>query len=230
MANLELVALSAAEMAPTQQALSTWCDQKVDAITGELADLREHLLLAQANGWRLRGLQASITRTERRITYYQKMRDAVDAGYIIVPNFPVRLLAVRVDRMSPPHTEAQYSSSHKFEAKPQQLASGEGRYVDDRVLITDESYDDRSDPAKPKHVSRWLSGDYDETPDFPYALVKPAVLAATQRAMALKIFDTIGMVAEGRQDPIIVGQLLDPRGNERRVTFFIAWWLNTATL
>jgi len=30
--------------------------------------------------------------------------------------------------------------------------------------------------------------------------------------------------------PLIVGRLLDPRGNGRMVTFFIAWWLNTADL
>jgi hypothetical protein len=75
-----------------------------------------------------------------------------------------------------------------------------------------------------------VSTGYDE-PDFPFALVKPAVLDATQRAMALKVFDTIGVVQnDSGRDPIMVGQLLDPRGNGRLVTFFIAWWLDTSTL
>jgi hypothetical protein len=228
--NLQLVALSAAEMVPTQTALSAWCDRKVDALAAELADLREHLLLATANGWKLRGLQASISRTEKRIVYYEKIKDAVDAGYVLVPNFPVRVLAVRVDRDKQPQTTASYEGASEFNAKAELLPSGEGRYVDDRLFTTDESYDRTTAEGKKEHVRLYQSGDYD-VPDFPHALVKPAVLAATQRAMAFKIFDRVGMVenTSGR-DPIMVGQLLDPRGNDRLVTFFIAWWLNTESL
>lgn len=79
-------------------------------------------------------------------------------------------------------------------------------------------------------VRRVVSGDYD-APDFPFLAVKPAVLAATQNAMALRVFDEIGTVQNSAgRDPIIVGRLLDPRGNGRVSTFFIAWWLNTADL
>ena len=74
--------------------------------------------------------------------------------------------------------------------------------------------------------------DYDD-PDFPVVLVKPVVLDATRRAMALRIFDRIGVVTGRKQDPIVVGEIIDPRTNlrwshrsQRRVTFFIAWWLN----
>jgi hypothetical protein len=73
---------------------------------------------------------------------------------------------------------------------------------------------------------------------FPVQAVKPIVLDATQRALAMKIFDSIGVVQNGgaggfvqrRGDPIVVGRLIDPRGNGRMVTFFVAWWLNTKDL
>jgi hypothetical protein len=67
--------------------------------------------------------------------------------------------------------------------------------------------------------------------DFPLQGVMPEVLRATSRAMALKLFDQLGVVLNnGGRDPIVVGQLLDPKGNSRLVTFFVAWWLNTDTL
>lgn len=49
--------------------------------------------------------------------------------------------------------------------------------------------------------------------------------------MALKVFDQIGRVqtSSGR-DPVLIGQLLDPRGNGRRASFFIAWWVDTREL
>jgi len=229
MDDLNLVALSPAEMPATQAALSEWCVGKVKAIEGELRDLREHFLIATSNGWKLAGLQASINRAEKRITYYGKVKDAVDAGYLIVPNFPVTVLTVRVARDRQPQ-EVTESHWREFSATPQMLPSGEGRYVDDRVAKEDHSYTVQKD-GKTEKVYHYVSGAYEE-PDFPFRAVKPAVIAAADRAMALRIFDRIGMVhnASPGRDPIIVGQLLDPRGNGRVSTFFIAWWLNTADL
>ena len=225
-----LVALSPGEMPATQQALSDWCVHKRTALEQELKDLEEHWLIASANGWKLRGLQASIQRTKKRLVYYDKVKTAVESGYLIVPNFPVTVLAIRVDRPRQRRTVSTYERSSSFDAKPALLPSGEGRYVDERLLVSDESYTEPDGKGGTKIVRKYVSGDYDE-PDFPFAAVKPAVLAATQRAMALRVFDQIGMVLNtGGRDPIMVGRLLDPRGNGRCSTFFIAWWLNTRDL
>ena len=186
--------------------------------------------MAAGNGWKLRGLRAAIRRTVQRIVYYQKMQEAVGAGFLLVPNFPVTVLAVRVKGARMRQVESEWAGSNKFDAKPEMLPAGEGRYVDDHVFHTDESYDTADGKGGTEHVQRYVSSDY-AAPDFPFAMVKPAVLQRTQAAMALRIFDTIGMVenSSGR-DPIMVGQLIDPRGNDRRTTFFLAWWLNTRDL
>lgn len=231
MNDLALVALNPQDLAPTQVALGEWCLRKIEEIKTELADLQEHLIIAVSNGWKLRGLQASINRSEKRITYYDKIKDAVAAGYLIVPNFPVTVMAVRVNRRKQPERAANYEHSHKITtATPELLPAGDGRYVDDKLFTVDESYEELQPDGKTKTIRKYVSGEYDE-PDFPFAAVKPAVLDAAQRAMALKVFDTIGVVQnQTGRDPIIVGQLIDPRGNDRRCTFFIAWWLNTADL
>lgn len=227
--DLALVALTPADMAPAQAELLTWCDRKVAAVKAELADLEANLEIATASGWKHASVVASINRAAKRVLYYEKIQAAVAAGYLIVPNFPVDVFAVRVQRAKPRETEASYSRSGKFDAKPELLAAGEGRYVDDRVFTIDESYTETQE-GKERRVDRHVSADYDAV-DFPVTMVKPAILSATQRAMALKVFDQIGVVQnQSGRDPIIVGQLLDPRGNGRRATFFVAWWLNTRDL
>jgi len=225
--DLALVALSPADLAPTQAALGGWCVEKVAALQREQTDLEEHLLIATANGWKLAGLNSALNRVARRITYYEKIKVAVEAGYLVVPNFPVTTLAVRVQREKPPHETRDYKYSH-FGAKAQLLPAGEGRYVDDTLIHRDESFTVEKD-GKKEHKTLLVSDSYDE-PDFPFTLVKPAVLDATQRAMALKVFDEIGSVTHRSGDPIMVGRILDPRGTGRCITFFIAWWLNTAVL
>lgn len=229
MNDLNLVALSPIDLAPTQTSLSAWCTEKIALLKNELAELDEHLLIAKSNGWKLSALNASLNRTAKRVTYYEKLQLAVQEGYLIVPNFPVTTLAVRVAREKPTGT-ASYQYSSTFNAKSGQLPAGEGRYVDDRVFTEDHTAKIPDGNGGTKTHAHFVASSYDE-PDFPFAMVKPVVLAAAQKAMALKVFDEIGMVqnTSGR-DPIIVGRLLDPRGNGRCCTFFIAWWLNTADL
>jgi len=94
----------------------------------------------------------------------------------------------------------------------------------------DEQYEAKNYDGKPIIKTRYTSADYDVV-DFPVSVVKPSILKATQQAMALKLFDQMGIVQnQVGNDPIVVGQLLDPRGNRRCVTFFVAWWLDTASL
>lgn len=228
--DVTLVALRPADMAPAQTDLVAWCDRKIAAVQRELADLETNLELATEHGWKHRSVEASLNRTRKRVLYYEKMKAAVEAGYVIIPNFPIDVFAVRVQRAKQREATSNYPYHAGYkEAKPELLPAGAGRYVDDQLFTSDESYDETID-GKTKHVSRYVSGDYD-TVDFPVTLVKPVVIEAIGRAMAQKVFDRMGTVQnQGGHDPIVVGQLLDPRGNRRCVTFFVAWWLDTASL
>jgi hypothetical protein len=228
--DLTLVALTPADMVPAQQELLDWCDRKVAAVKAEQADLETNLELATAHGWKHASVVATLNRTAKRVLYYEKIKAAVEAGYLIVPNFPIDVFAVRVQRRKQPQTKAEYQSSPYFDAKAELLPAGEGRYVDDRVFTTPEEYETTDYQNKPVTRTRYVSGDYDAV-DFPVTLVKPAILQAAQRAMALQLFDQVGTVSnQGGRDPIVVGRLLDPRGNGRCTTFFVAWWLDTASL
>lgn len=130
------------------------------------------------------------------------------------------------------------------------LPVGTGRYVDETNPHRDLSYDSKernpqTGEIKTVHHRQTQITAYDEGVDFPVALVRPEILAATERAMALKIFDEIGVVhgqgtmskRQRRSDPIVIGRTLDGGkgrgyGGEPKhfVTFFIAWWLDTRAL
>jgi len=229
--DLTLVALTPADMVPAQRELVAWCERKVAAVKAELADLETNLELATEHGWKHASVAAAVTRTQRRIYYYEKMKTAVEAGYLIVPNFPINVFAVRVKRAKQREATASYRHREDYKtAKAELLPAGEGRYVDDELFTRDESYTKDLGNGKTQEIGHFVSDKYDEV-DFPVTLVKPAILQAAQRAMALRVFDEVGLVANsGGKDPIVVGRLLDPRGNGRCTTFFIAWWLDTASL
>jgi len=229
--DLTLVALTPADMVPAQAHLVDWCARKILTVKAELADLETNLELATEHGWKHTTVAAALNRTAKRVDYYEKIKAAVEAGYLIVPNFPINVFAVRVARAKQPQKTAQYSYNPEYKtARAELLPAGEGRYVDEELFTSDESYDVTKPDGKKERVNLYVSGDYD-TPDFPVALVKPAILQAASRAMALKVFDEMGTVRnQTGRDPIVVGRLRDPRGNGRGVTFFVAWWLDTASL
>lgn len=230
-----IVALTPAEMPAAQQSLIEWADRTVTQLEGEIKELEEHRQIAQANGWKLKAVVAQLSRAKRRIAYYQKIAAAVRAGYLILPNMPVDVFAVRVHRESPPTQEGDRWA--QFRAEPELLPPSEGRYVGSTLTRVDASYTERIPGKEDKQIARFLSDEYTDV-DFPVKAVKPIVLEATARAMGLKLFDQFGIVRDNgvrrqwprRGDPIVVGQLIDPRGNGKGVTFFVAWWLDTSTL
>jgi hypothetical protein len=228
--NMALVALTPAEMPDQQRALAEWCGRKVDAVQRELATFRQLEDEAKVGGFRQATFTTLVRRAEKRIDYYKKIRMAVEHGYLIVPNMPIDLFAVRVQRKTPPKQESSYRSG--FAAQAEALPAGAGRYVDETLFHDTVQIPATTHDNKPTTKTQYFSTNYDEDVDFPLRGVHPRVLQATGRAMALKLFDELGVVqnrARGR-DPIVVGRLLDPRGGGRVSTFFVAWWLNTADL
>lgn len=238
-----LVALTPAELPGTQAALGDWCLQKMRSLGQEYRELSENLAIAKKNRWSRGGLITAVRRVKGRIQYYRKIRVAVQAGYLIVPNFPIEVIAVRVSRNAPARKEGRWDSDVNT-AQPELLPPGAGRYVDGVTFTQDASYN-RTDPQtnKSELVRRRASAEFDPDIDFPVIGVKPIIMEATARAMALKVFDRIGVANHSGQtrssrqrkaDPIIIGQLIDPkykgRWNEKVVSFFVAWWLDTDVL
>lgn len=236
--NLTMIALTPQDMGPVQSDLMGWCQAKIVELSLELKEARQNFRQAKAMKWKSQSWQRVATTLIRRMLYYTKIKAAVRAGYLIVPNFPVEVLAVRVDRSTPKPMAGAYPTSVNEAKADLGLPPGVGHYVDEMIPTYDCSYLETID-GKQTRISQVARRSGYGTPDFPAMLVKPVVLEATERAMSLMIFDRIGLVQQGyrgmsaarkRSDPIVVGQILDGGSRypeDHRVTFFIAWWLDT---
>jgi hypothetical protein len=105
------------------------------------------------------------------------------------------------------------------------LAIGEGEYRNPFPLIETDTW---TNGEGKKETSRTAT-DWDEL-EFPVTMAKPLIMEATSRAMALQIFDEIGIFPPTKkEDPVIIGRihLKKSRYNDRTISFMIAWHLNT---
>ena len=231
--DVQLVARSPDDMQRAQQSLSAWVSQKIAILERDFDDATQNSRLAVSSKISPKVFDRQCDMLRRRIQFYEKIQQAVGAGYCIVPNFPVDIFAIRTTRKAPKRGESTYSLS-RFEQHPMKLPAGAGEYQDNLPVVSSrvESRTDREGKEIQQRV--YYPSDWPEEIDFPVSVVKPVVMSATTQAMALKCFDSLG-IAGGRHqkgDPIVVGHIYDPRdrGFYRFVTFLIAWWVDTRDL
>lgn len=223
-----LAALSAGEMPAVQKQLTDWLSRKLAAITTDISMFEENIRVAERANMKTGAFKSVLARSRRLFNYYEKLKVAVHNGYVIIPDLQATTIAVRVDKEKPSqqHTHSDWKART---AVPQpSLPAGVGRYVDDENHIDTWKVDSTNYKNEPCKIDMHVATDFDEEIDFPMLVVKPVVLEATQQAMALNVFDRIGVVGARRKDPLVVGEILGPNGKKQ--VFFIAWWLDVETL
>lgn len=224
-------ARNATEMAAAQTRLVQWSASRVATIDAELVDARENLRVAQESKWRAGPFQSLVKRLEKRREFYDKVRLALEAGYAIVPDMDVELIAIRTKRAQPRKKESIYVRD-AARAKSELPPAGEGDYVAPAVRYDSEQRTETNSQGKEfERTHFWPSGEFDDV-DFPFRLAKPAVLSATAEAMALKVFDEIGVLPRTRgSDPMIIGRVSLRQGwTTKSVNFVIAWFIDTKDL
>lgn len=223
--DIELTASIPQEMVLAQQQLIDWCDNKILSVSAESVELKESHEHAKANNWKSSVLKKHYDLSVKRLAYYEKIREALLAGYYIVPNFQIDLFAIRTNRADPKSSVLSYWNSHEQDAK--ELPLQEGEYKNPFPLVRKHSRE-LSDGKK----DTWSTVDGWDDIEFPITMAKPMIMEATTKAMALKVFDEIGIVPhERKEDPIIIGRIFFKEGSKKkRVSFMIAWHLNTNVL
>jgi hypothetical protein len=234
---LEVSATTPLEMSQAQDKLIAWCNHKIEVMKHEAVELAENLAIAIKNKWKTDTLRRHSVLATNRVTFYEKIKAALEAGYCIVPNFPIDLFAIRTNRKKPNkkwHFGTYEAGSWHFMQTAAQLPVGEGEYKSVHPLVQTDVDTEVKDGATKKSYAEHAT-DFDDV-TFPIQMAKPKIMEATSQAMALKIFDQFGLFAPGTGDPIITGEIVDPRNNHknpvhmRRVTFIIAWHLNVRDL
>ena len=235
-----VIATSPKDMEAAQRSLILWAARKIQSLKGELDVATEQLKVFQQKKWNTHGWRAQLLKLGRRIDFYRKIKAALEAGYYIVPPFPVDVFAIRTDRRVPVRYDGSNPDNHD------QLASilpmGEGRYVDPKPVRNSytetESHVVNHQTGEKKNVPvlHYYASEYSDV-DFPFKLARAEIREATDAAMSLKVFDRMGVLPRVRKpDPLVCGQILVPGKTQYRyaepecVTFFVAWWLDTKLL
>lgn len=241
--SVHLVATSPAQMAMAQDHLVKWFRLKVASFDGELAELDAAIAEAKQNEWNAKPLQSQKSRALVRRTFYEKCLLATDAGFCLIPNIPVSVFAIRVNRSFPVEGEESLTSTWGDPARqvsperPDILKAGEGRYESPqqemRHWVTHESNDKgEANKVERRHADPIAFSEL----TFPLIAAHSQVMNTTQRAMVMKVFDEIGVSPESssaKGDPLIIGRIIDKfQYNQPRkaISFLIAWNVDLRTL
>jgi hypothetical protein len=221
--DIELTATLPNEMIVAQQQLITWCDGKIQVIRTESLELKEAFEHAKEMKWKYTALQNQYNKSVKRISYYEKIKEALLAGYYIVPNFDVEIFAIRTKRQKPmKFLSTSNWGSNRDEQPAHDMPLGEGDYVNNRPIIYSKKIEDNK---KEYWAESW------QDIEFPVTMAKPMIMEATTQAMKQKIFDRFGVFPSTRKktDPVIIGQIVHKESNykDRIVSFMIAWHINT---
>lgn len=224
---VHLVARNPVEMQEARTGLIGWLTAKVASVSAEMQDYQESLEQAVKNKWSAKGLKKAISSAFYRREFYSKTLEAVEAGFTIVPEFPIDVFAIRVDRGSP-EGPIRTSSWNKASADAETcdiLPAGAGGYVSPtpKTLHWKETrLDNQGKEIKINLVQPTAL----QAVEFPIRSARAEVMSATAEAMALKVFDEIGICPQTRKaDPLIIGRILLP-DSLKTVNFLIAWHLN----
>jgi hypothetical protein len=240
-----VLARSPQEMVVAQQGLVLWAERRLDRLRAALVERQENLAIAKKRKWKQGGWIKQVKIAEGRITFYEKVKTALEAGYCIMPDLPVQLLAVRTNKRRPRRREVSSSygnPEHQLsDAAPNALPAGDGRYVTPSVFIDRWSRTEKNEKTGRDEITNFArAAAYDEEFDFPMKFVKPQILDATGQALALKLFDEIGILpatqhrrlsAMATSDPVVVGRIVREEKKHRHVlTFLITWWIDTSQI
>ena len=227
------------QLARAQVSLIGWMEVRIGRAKEELNDAEEGLRIARERKWKITGWQKAVTRAQERVHYYEKAKLALEAGYCIVPDFPVSIFAVRTSRRIPRSHEQEKNWGGPKALSGEPLAPGQGQYVDPHPF-----YNERLQPVirdgKEVRQERLIRATGFDLPDFPLKAVKPQILDATGKAIALGIFDELGVLpntgSHGQRqrlhaDPMVIGRIVRKEGNRRvAISFLVSWWIDTRDL
>jgi hypothetical protein len=244
--NLELSAQNPVEMVECHNGMIEWANRKLEVVRSEARELKEAYEYAMKQKWRTATLKKHSELAAGRVVFFEKMKGALEARYYIVPNFPGAVVfALRTDKENP--EGAIYATNWTGMTVTQEvknpLPAGEGEYKDPNAESKAVSV---YTPPNERQKFNVIADEWKEL-DFPANMARIHVMKAANRSMALKIFDEIQMLPADRTkragnprqsrqpDPVLIGTIIcktkSPYHTDwKRVSFMIAWHIDTKTL
>lgn len=226
-----VIATTPAGMLEAQGKMQQWIGSKLADAQQDLRDADEVFRALQSTGMRTNHAARQQSVARARITFYEKVKAALDAGYYIIPPFDVQVFAIRTDRAPLSHE----SDSHwRKEQQARRLPVGEGGYENPDVPRLEHRtiQKPKTDGTGTYPVAIYRNDHvWPENIELPERAQKPTIIEATAKALGELIFDALAIAPQYRAaDPIIVGQIRHWKANRAPLTFFVAWWMDERDL
>lgn len=233
--DLHLIARNAEEMKAAQAAMTGWFASKLEIAERDHTDLCEALQVAIKEGFVTAPLKRQVTNARKRAEFYAKCREASAAGYAIVPNMPADIFAIRTNRAFPTRQSSDYRRS-SFDERSEGPPLGDGEWKDSETLVRQSSWQETGKDGTAITRHRYYADEFPDEIEFPISVARPQIMSATAEAMALKCFDELAVLPgrRGKGDPLVLGYIRKPGShlwdNNGRLTFLIAWYVDTRAL
>lgn len=232
-----VVANNAQEMQVAQASLVSNFGQKVDRLLAERDDAIKNVEAAQKNKWKVQPFRNVLNRIEKEVRFYEKIKAALEAGYVIVPNFDeIDIFAIRTTKKNVDQniTEGtQYGVRKPDQQESNNPALGAGTYVNADAVFKNYAKTVQFQDGSRREIQMSKAVEFDDV-DFPFRLTKPQVLERTSEAMQKLIFDDIGILPNRnikRGDPMVIGRIFMKKGYTMKCcSFLITWFVNTADI
>lgn len=228
-----LLALSPDELAGAHGNMREWAATMAKLMGDQADELQEAMNVAARSGWEFGTIERHKKLARKRRDFYAKIIAALDAGFMVVPNFEMTTWVVRTRRVNPSGglRENAYSVPDWFPQESGRLPAGEGRYVGRSATYKHDVVERQNAKGEKTKLNRSWPDGFDESPAFPIAFAAPHVMERTSEALAALIFDEVGVSGDAATgDPILLGRVLNPRRGRQAVSFFIAWSMDLRRL
>lgn len=219
------VANDPAELADLQNSLTPWAKAKLEEVRLEHSELSQAIEHAKKCKWNWRAMGNAAASAISRITFYEKVVAALEAGYMLfppVPNADVIALRCPSSQLINKFVEQNANwSSPSQTVTNEPLPAGKGTYLNP---VTHWKTIRKWKDDKGKEIKEWMALQLGK-PEFPLLMAKPQVVEAVNAAMEMKVFDDIRMFPferRGKGDPCILGSIVD-KATKKRHYFLISW-------
>jgi len=212
--------------------IGEWVGGKIGLANAELDEIEKAIATAIERKWATKDIKRRETALKKYKSFLEKIAGAVSAGYAIVPNFDMDVLAVRTNGQIP---GAESTDRPRIGAA--KLPIGKGEYVspEPEMCSWQQDYTDCKGVAKTRTM---FSVTANAPVAVPFVLMEKTLADVLHKAMQEKLFDEIGIVnARRKGDPVLVGRIHHPKhqstrwwDNRKAVSFFIGWWFDTSAL
>ncbi len=213
------------DMVQAQHELIGWAEQKIECCKSEVSDCEVVVSAIGDTELKSDSARRLLSKAKKRVEFYCKVKQALEAGYLIVPDLPSETVAIRVNRKRPRHRKSD--SRWSLTQAPEDLPAGEGRYVSPDPLFDTIKRETKPDQ---REVTLYCPTEFQEEVALPVQFMKPAVIKRAGICMENKIFDEIAVCLDSGPDPILLGILNDASRHGRRLCFLVAWFVDTADL